>query len=285
MKKPRRAGFSGCLKNLSKCLSGQPDCEPQNKDDIARFLLKARNKALLDSEALSMMEGVMAVSELRARDIMIPRAQMVAIRRDDRLQDIIPVMVESAHSRFPVTGDDRGAVTGILLAKDLLSHVAEQDSPHFNMRDLLRPAVFIPESKRLNVLLKEFKASRNHMAVVIDEYGAASGLVTIEDVLEQIVGEIEDEHDFDEGATILKRSATEFTLKALTPLEDFNEYFNTCLQASDCDTIGGYVSKMLGRLPKDGEELKIDHLRFQVLRADSRKIQLLNLYIDEKTKS
>jgi len=284
MKKPRPSGFRSWLKNIGKRLSGQQDCEPQSKDDIARFLVKARNKSLLDSEALSMMEGVMAVSELRARDIMIPRAQMIAIRRDDHLQDIIPIMVESAHSRFPVTGDDRGAVTGILLAKDLLSHVAEQDSPLFNMRDLLRPAVFIPESKRLNVLLKEFKASRNHMAVVIDEYGAASGLVTIEDVLEQIVGEIEDEHDFDEGATILQRSATEFTLKALTPLEDFNEYFNTCLQARDCDTIGGYVSKMLGHLPKDGEELKTDHLRFQVLRADSRKIQLLNLYIDEKTK-
>ena len=223
-----------------------------------------------------MMEGVLQVAELRVRDIMIPRAQMVVVGRNNPLDKVLSVAIESAHSRFPVTGDDRSEVVGILLAKDLLNYCGEKGR-YFNIRDVLRAAVFVPESKRLNVLLQEFRASRNHMAIVVDEYGAASGLVTIEDVLEQIVGEIEDEYDFDEGASILKRSEYEFTAKAHTAIDDFNEYFGSEFEDEDLDTIGGLVTQALGHLPKRGEKVTIDRFQFQILRADSRKIHLLSI--------
>lgn len=250
--------------------------EPENRDQLIQLLRDAKSRALLDTDALSMMEGVLQVSELRVRDIMIPRAHMVVIERDAPLEEILPIVIESAHSRFPVIGDDKGEVEGILLAKDLLTYFGEQKR-RFDIRDVLRAAVFVPASKRLNVLLNEFRASRSHMAIVVDEYGTADGLVTIEDVLEQIVGEIEDEHDFDEGTTILKRSDTEYTAKAVTSIDEFNDYFDSQFPDEEFDTIAGLVTQSLGHLPKRGEVAEIDRFRFEVLRADSRRIHLLNI--------
>lgn len=272
---------TGWLRRSAQRIGFKTSCEPEDREELHQLLKSARERALIDIEALSMIEGVMSVAELRARDIMIPRAQMVCIERDDTLDRILPVVVESAHSRFPVIGDDRGTVVGILLAKDLLSYVSQSSAQRFNMRDVLRSAVFVPESKRLNVLLKEFQSSRNHMAVVVDEYGAASGLVTIEDVLEQIVGEIEDEHDFDEGAFILKRSNTEYTAKALTTIEEFNDYFAVDFDDVEVDTIGGLVTQAIGHLPKRGESIRIGKFVFDVMRADSRKIRLLSIKVDD----
>ncbi len=263
-------------RRLGRLLASLAPVEPESREELIRILQQARRRHLMDGEALSMMEGVLQVSDLRVRDIMIPRARMVVVERDKPLDDILPVIIESAHSRFPVIGDDRSEVVGILLAKDLLQFCGS-DARRFNMRDVLRSAVFVPESKRLNVLLKEFRRSRNHMAIVVDEYGAACGLITIEDVLEQIVGEIEDEYDFDEGAYILKRGEGRYTAKAHTTIEEFNEFFGTDLPADGYDTIGGLVVNRLGHLPKRGESVEIDGFRFTVVRADSRKIRLLNI--------
>ncbi|HYN77998.1 MAG TPA: transporter associated domain-containing protein [Lamprocystis sp. (in: g-proteobacteria)] len=251
--------------------------EPQNREQLIELLKDAKQRALLDTDALSMIEGVLQVSELRVRDIMIPRAEMVFVRRDDSLERILEIAVKSAHSRFPVTGDDKGEVVGVMLAKDLLTFCSESGQRPFNIRDLLRPTVFVPESKRLNVLLKEFRASRNHMAIVVDEYGTAAGLVTIEDVLEQIVGEIEDEHDYDEGAEIFRRGKNEYSAKARTPIEDFNGYFGSDLTADEFDTIGGLVLNAMGHLPKRGESVEVGPFRFTVMRADSRRLHLLSV--------
>lgn len=251
--------------------------EPQDKDQIVEILQGAEGRGLLARDALSMLEGVLQVSDLRAADIMIPRAAMVTVRRDDPLERILAIAIESSHSRFPVTSEDRGEVVGLLLAKDLLTYCQQNQTQSFNLRDHLRSAIFVPESKRLNVLLREFRSSRNHMAIVVDEYGSAAGLVTIEDVLEQIVGEIEDEHDFDEGAFIFKRGANEYTVKALTTIEDFNDYFGSQFADGDCDTIGGLVIHALGHLPLRGEQVTIDNFLFTVLRADSRRVHLLTV--------
>ncbi len=251
--------------------------EPQNREQLIQLLKDAKSRALLDTDALSMIEGVLQVSELRVRDIMVPRAEMVYVRREDSLERVLEIAVKSAHSRFPVIGDDKGEVVGVMLAKDLLTFCVESGRRPFNIRDLLRPTVFVPESKRLNVLLKEFRASRNHMAVVVDEYGNAAGLVTIEDVLEQIVGEIEDEHDYDEGAEIFRRGKNEYSAKARTPIEDFNAYFRTDLSDAEFDTIGGLVVNALGHLPKRGEAVEIAPFRFTVMRADSRRVYLLSI--------
>lgn len=251
--------------------------EPKTKEQLAELLQQAECRGLLDREALGMMEAVLQVADLRVGDIMIPRAEMVHIRRDDPLESILTTAVESAHSRFPVTGDDKGEVVGILLAKDLLSYCSETNRRSFNIRDHLRPAVFVPESKRLNVLLKEFRASRNHMAIVVDEYGSAAGLVTIEDVLEQIVGDIEDEHDFDEGAFIYKRGKGDYTVKARTAIDEFNEYFGSSLEGGDLDTVGGLVVHAFAHLPKRGERVDIDGFRFTIMRADSRRVHLLTV--------
>ena len=268
--------FSSLRRFLSRVLKPLLQAEPENREQLVQILKQARSRHLMDGEALSMMEAVLQVSELRVRDIMIPRARMVVVERDKSVEDLMPVIIESAHSRFPVIDDDRSEVVGILLAKDLLQYCG-QDSPTFNMRDVLRSAVFVPESKRLNVLLKEFRLSRNHMAIVIDEYGGAAGLITIEDVLEQIVGEIEDEYDFDEGAYILKRGKDLYTAKAHTTIEDFNEFFGTEFDDDDYDTIGGMVVNALGHLPQRGEIAEIGGFRFTVVRADSRKVRLLNI--------
>jgi magnesium and cobalt transporter len=250
---------------------------PSTKEQLAELLQQAEGQGLLDREALGMMEAVLQVADLRVGDIMIPRAEMVHVRRDDPLERILATAVESAHSRFPVTGDDKGEVVGILLAKDLLSYCSDSNRRSFNIRDHVRPAVFVPESKRLNVLLKEFRASRNHMAIVVDEYGSAAGLVTIEDVLEQIVGDIEDEHDFDEGAFIYKRGKGEYTVKARTSIEEFNEYFDSDLDGGDLDTVGGLVVQAFAHLPKRGERVEIGGFRFTILRADSRRVHLLTV--------
>jgi len=254
--------------------------ELKERRQIVELLKQARKKGLIGSDAQSMMEGVLQVSELRVRDIMIPRAQMVVIPRDSALDEILPRVIESAHSRFPVIADDPGEVVGLMLAKDLLAYCnGEEAKRRFDIRDVLRAAVFVPGSKRLNVMLKEFRSSRNHMAIVVDEYGTAAGLVTIEDVLEQIVGEIADEHDFDEGAVILKHTEREYTVKAHTEIEDFNEYFGARFEDEDFDTVGGLVTHALGHLPKRGETVDVDGFRFEILRADSRRIHLLKVVL------
>ncbi len=261
------------LERIGQALSG----EPRDRGELIELLRDARTRELMDSDSLLMIEGVLQVGEERVRDIMIPRSQMVVVERDASLQDILPVVVESAHSRFPVIGDSRDEVLGILLAKDLLSYFINNRNGPFNIGDVLRPVVFIPESKRLNVLLKEFRASRNHMAVVVDEYGGVAGLVTIEDVLEQIVGEIADEHDIEEDTFIVIQSEGEFLVKALTPISDFNEYFSTQFSDEEFDTLGGLVMNGFGRMPRRGETLTMEGLRFKVVRADMRRIHLLQV--------
>jgi len=272
-----RSSSGSANKNWLDRLTEFFDDEPEDIQDIVEILQNARDRSLLDADALAMMEGVLGVSDLQVRDIMVPRAQMTIVNRDDALSDILPVIIKSAHSRFPAMGGERGEVQGILLAKDLLQFCISSDG--FDLRDVIRSAVFVPESKRLNVLLKEFKANRNHMAIVVDEYGAASGLVTIEDVLEQIVGEIEDEHDFDEGKTIMSHNDHEFTVKALTEIEEFNEFFGSELDESDFATIGGFVVNAFGHVPKRNEVIDIGKFRFTVMRADSRKVHLFKVLL------
>ena len=257
---------------------------PENRTQLIALLREAREHELLDTDALAMMEGVLQVSELRVRDIMIPRAQMVVVARNDSIKKFLPQVIESAHSRFPVIGDDRGEVVGIILAKDLLAYTGKKQRKRFDIRELLRPAVFVPESKRLNVLLKEFRTSRNHMAIVVDEYGTAAGLVTIEDVLEQIVGEIDDEHDFDEDAPIRKRGEHDYTAKAHTTIEEFNAYFGTDFADDEFDTLSGLVIHALGHLPQRGERIDIGRFCFKVLRSDSRRVHLLSIRFRQEAK-
>ena len=247
--------------------------EPEDREQLIELLQRSYERNLLDADALAMIEGVMQVSEMQARDIMIPRAQMDVIDIGDAPEKFIPWVIETGHSRFPVIGENKDDVIGILLAKDLLSYYAGED---FSVRDRLRPAVFIPESKRLNVLLKDFRSNRNHIAIVVDEYGGVAGLVTIEDVLEQIVGEIEDEFDFDETeANIILDRSGQFRVKAQTEIEDFNRTFGTSFSDEDFDTVGGLVLDHLGRLPKRGEQFSIGDLNIKVVRADSRRLHAL----------
>ena len=247
--------------------------EPEDRDQLVELLHGAFERRLLDAEALSMIEGVLQVSETQVRDVMIPRSQMDMLDVAESPEKFIPFVIETAHSRFPIFEDNRDNVIGILLAKDLLRFYAEEE---FNVREMLRPAVFVPEAKRLNVLLKEFRANRNHIAIVVDEYGGVSGLVTIEDVIEQIVGDIEDEYDFDEteGNILVDRSGR-YRVKAVTEIPDFNNHFGSTFSNEDHDTVGGLVVGRFGRLPKRGESISIDGYNFQVLRADSRKIHAL----------
>ena len=251
--------------------------EPKDRDQLMELLRDAEQRQLLDPYALVMIEGVLEVSEMQVRDVMIPRAQIVVIEHDKTPEDIVPIVVESAHSRFPVIGDNKDEVIGILLAKDLLNYFAAPVKTDFNLRDVLHPAVFIPESKRLNMLLREFRTSRNHMAIVVDEYGGVAGLVTIEDVLEEIVGEIEDEHDIDDDANIVKVSDARFTVKGITPIEDFNLEVGSGFSDDEFDTVGGLVTNEFGRVPKRGEAVTFGTFQFKVLRADSRRIQLLQV--------
>jgi magnesium and cobalt transporter len=250
---------------------------PADNEQLLELLRSVQKNNLIDADGLAMIEGVLGVDDMQVRDIMIPRTQVVMLERDASQDVLLRTIVQCGHSRFPVIGDGRDEVIGILLAKDLLLYAYERVDGRLNVRDILRPAIFVPESKRLNVLLKEFRSSRNHMAIVVDEYGGVAGMVTIEDVLEQIVGEIEDEHDVEEEDTIRKHSEMHYTVKALTPVEDFNEYFDMALPDDEFDTIGGLVVHQIGHLPRRGERVVIGNLLFKVLRADSRRVHMLQL--------
>ena len=244
--------------------------DPETREDLIALLHLGLERNLLDADALTMMEGVLGVADMQVRDVMVPRAQMDVIDISEEPEQFIPLVIKTAHSRFPVVDDNRDNVIGILLAKDLLRFYAGEE---FNVRDMLRPAIFVPESKRLNVLLREFRANRNHIAIVVDEYGGVAGLVTIEDVLEQIVGEIEDEYDFDETEdNIVPDRLGKFRVKAATELEDFNKALGSDFSSEDFDTVGGLLVSHFGRLPKRGERISFDGLTFQVLRADSRRL-------------
>lgn len=259
----------GFLERLSSLLLR----EPEDREQLMHLLHAAFERNLLDSDALTIIEGALAASDTSVRDVMVPRAQMDVVDVGDSLDEIVAYVIRTAHSRFPVIDGSRDNVIGILLAKDLLRIHTEED---FNLRDWLRPAVFIPESKRLNVLLREFRVSRNHMAVVVDEYGGVCGVVTIEDVLEQIVGDIEDEYDFDEADDNIQfDQAGRYRVKAQTEIEDFNAAFGTHFSDEECDTVGGLILHQLERVPKRNEMVDIDGVRFQVLRADSRRLYTL----------
>jgi magnesium and cobalt transporter len=252
--------------------------EPRTKEDLQDVLKVAAENELIDRDAYTIIEGAMQVADLHARDIMIPRAQMEVVKEDATLAELLPQIIESAHSRYPVVGDNNDQVLGILLAKDLLSRLLAEEQDYFSVTELMRPCFVVPESKRLNVLLKEFRQNRNHMAIVIDEYGGVAGLVTIEDVLEEIVGEIEDETDTDEEDDFIRRiTDTEFFIQALTPIEDFNDYFGTELSDEEFDTIGGLVIQAFGHMPARNETTSFEGFRFKVIHADQRKIQSLRV--------
>ncbi|WP_193747559.1 HlyC/CorC family transporter [Cellvibrio sp. OA-2007] len=254
--------------------------EPKSRDELLEIIKDAADNQLLDQEALSIIEGALDVSSLQAREIMVPRSHIVAIRLDDTPQEYLPQLIESGHSRFPVIGENIDDIKGILLAKDLLP-LALKGTDNFNLETILRPATIIPESKRVNVLLREFRENRYHMALVMDEYGGITGLLTIEDILEEIVGEIEDETDEQEEATdFIKRvSENDYIIKALTPIEDFNDFFNKELSDEDFDTIGGILMQEFGHLPKRNEVVQMDNMQFRVLYADNRQIHLLRLTV------
>jgi magnesium and cobalt transporter len=272
MSEQPHGGTGRWLKRITQSMSGEPR-------DLAEFiedLRQASERGLFDGDALVMLEGVLAVADMQVRDIMVPRSQMVFVERDESPERLIALVVESGHSRFPVIGEDRDQILGILLAKDLLRLQAAGEEP-FEIREYMRAVVFVPESKRLNVLLKEFRRSHNHIAMVVDEYGGVCGLVTIEDVIEQIVGEIDDEHDVEDDQTIRKDGAREFTVHALTPIADFNAFFGTDFADEEFDTISGLLMQEFGRLPRRGETIKVGGLIFRIVRADRRRIDLLRV--------
>ena len=250
---------------------------PKKKTDLLKILKNAVINGLIDNESLKMIEGVFKVSEVQVREIMIPRPHMIVIDISDLIGDIIKKVTSSGHSRFPVIDDNRDEIIGVLLAKDLIKRSMKDDNEDFDLYELLRPAVFVPESKRLNILLNEFKSSRNHIAIVIDENGGVSGLVTIEDVLEEIVGEIDDEHDKKTESRILAQSHEKYIVEALTTLEEFNNYFLVNFEDDDIDTIGGYLINQFERVPQKGETIQIKNLLFKILSVDSRKISRIQI--------
>ena len=263
--------YLNILKILKKILMR----EPSSREMLIEVLRNAENKNLLDADALLMIEGALHVSEIHVKDIMIPRVQMIIIKNDTKQEEILSSVVESGHSRFPVIGDTNDEIVGILLAKDLLNYYANQEK-EFDIKDIMRPAVFIPESKRLNVLLREFRMSRNHMAIVIDEYSGVAGLVTIEDVIEEIIGEIEDEHDYEDDETNIKiHDNNRYTINALTTIDEFNNFFKTKLPDVEYETVGGFVISTFGYLPKRGETIISEGFNIKVLRADKRRVNLL----------
>lgn len=264
------------LERLSSAISG----DPTTRDDLVELLRDAQADGLIAADTLKMMEGAIAVSDMTVGDVMVSRAQMVALSADTKFLDLMKQVVESGHSRFPVHGDDKDEILGILLAKDLLRGVVADNGPG-SIRELLRPAVLIPESKKLNLLLREFRQSRNHMAIVIDEYGGVAGLVTIEDVLEEIVGEIDDEHDDaeDPNALIAAQADGHFAVDALTPIADFNDCFGADFDDDEYDTIGGLVTAAIGHLPEAGEELKLGRFAFRIARADARRLHALHVSV------
>ena len=270
MGKDQPASGSAWFKQVKKLFSRAP----VDRQDLIEILRESENRNLLDHDVLIMIEGALYVSDLRVSDVMVPKIQMTAIQYNASLVDIIRTVVDSGHSRFPVIGEDTNQILGILLAKDLLSYYANPDNRGSDLKDIMRPAVFIPESKRLNVLLRDFRVKHNHMAIVVDEYGV-TGLITIEDVLEEIVGEIEDETDIDEEVNITPHGKNRYTVKAITPIDEFNEAFNTGLSTEEYDTIGGLIIEACGHLPKRGETLDFAGFNVKVLKSDKRRIQLL----------
>ncbi|MCG8516538.1 MAG: CBS domain-containing protein [Pseudomonadales bacterium] len=269
----RSQGNKSWLERISQAFSS----EPESAEDILEILRDAESQDIIDTDAMSIIEGAMQVIDMRVEEIMIPRSQMVTVKAAQDPKHFLPAIIDSAHSRFPVIGDNQDDVIGVLLAKDLLPLALNNELNWNRIREILRPPTFVPESKRLNQLLKEFKETRNHMAIVVDEYGGTAGLITIEDVLEQIVGEIEDEHDFDEETHIKARGNGTFAVKAVTPIEDFNEFFKTELDEQEFDTIGGVVLKEFGHLPRRGETISFGGLTFTIANADNRVIRLLQV--------
>ncbi|MBV2204522.1 HlyC/CorC family transporter [Stutzerimonas degradans] len=251
--------------------------EPKTRQDLLDILREAHQNKLLDNEALAIVEGAIQVADLQVRDIMVPRSQVISIRADQSPRDFLPAVISAAHSRYPVVGESLDEIIGVLLAKDLLPLILREEQHDFDIKELLRPATFVPESKRLNVLLREFRANHNHMAIVIDEYGGVAGLVTIEDVLEQIVGDIEDEHDVEEDSYIRPLPSGDFLVKALTPIDSFNEFFGSEFPDDEFDTVAGLVMSTFGHLPKRNEITEIDGFRIRVLNADSRRVHMLRV--------
>ena len=268
---PGRLG--GLLRRLLRRFAGPVE----DREQLLRELRGAFERDIVDTDALRMLEGVVGVADIQVRDIMVPRAQMVAVDRDDPVESLLPVIVESGHSRFPVMDADRDDIVGILLAKDVLRVVATGKQDDFDIRECMRPAVVVPESKRVNVLLKEFRRNRNHMAIVVDEYGGVARLVTIEDAIEQIVGDIDDEFDVEDEQNIRKEGERQFTVRGATPIGEFNEYFGVDWSDEEFDTVAGIVMKHLGHLPRRGETLALGELELRVMRADRRRLDALRV--------
>ena len=273
------ADNSGSTKGLRERIREFFVSEPENQKQLIGLLKKAQTRQLIGAEELFMIEGVLQVSDMQVRDIMIPRGQMIVLEHEDSIVEIIEKITDSGHSRFPVIDDDKDDVVGILLAKDLLN-LSEENRAQFEFNDYIRAASFIPESKRLNVLLKEFRQNRSHMAMVVDEYGGVSGLVTIEDVLEQIVGKIDDEHDDDDEIDIQHHGSNRYSVRALTTLQDFNDYFKSDFSSDEIETIGGYLLGQIGHVPERGEVVTLQNLTFKVLSADSRHVRLYQVIDD-----
>lgn len=265
-------------KNFIERISALLSREPQTREELMKILHDAEDREVISNDMLGMIERIIQVADMQTREVMVPKAQMVVIAEEATLEDILPIVIESGHSRFPVMDKSGNHILGILLAKDLLKFCFIKDKTHFNLKNLIRPAIFTPQSKRLDILLREFRINRNHIAVVLDEYSHLEGIVTIEDVLEQIVGEIEDEYDIDEQESqIKKHNSTTFVVKANTVIEEFNDYFKTNFRDDEFDTIGGLVLQAFGHLPKRGESVKFGDFRFKVLNADNRRIYLLEV--------
>ncbi|RDI40193.1 HlyC/CorC family transporter [Aquicella lusitana] len=282
---PDRETYSTKSRTWLERLSALLAHEPKDKEELMEVLRHAEDRHLLSGEMLGMMERIIQVSEMQVREVMVPKAQMVAVQKNSPLTDILPMVIESGHSRFPVFDPAGKDVIGMLLAKDLLKYCFQKNIDQFKMTDMIRPAIFTPQSKRLDILLREFRVNRNHIAIVLDEYGHVAGLVTIEDVLEQIVGEIEDEYDIDEEDGHIKKLDEEtYIVKASTLIEEFNEYFRAEFSNEEFDTIGGIVLQGFGHLPKRGENLKLDRFRFKVLHSDHRRIYLLEVKVVKSRK-
>ena len=273
MTKSKGSTTGGWRGQLTRTLAGRL----RERSQLIELLREAHKRELLDDDAMTMIEGALTMAELQARDIMIARAEMVCIRRDDALASILPAVIESGHSRFPVVDGDRDDVVGILLAKDLLRAAAGSTRGKFDMREYLRPVVFVPEAKRLNVLLKEFRGNRNHMAIVVDEYGGVAGLITIEDIIEQIIGDIDDEFDVEDDQNIRLESPGQHIVRGTTPIAEFNAHFGTQLADDEFDTIAGLVMQQFGRVPRRGESVTLDEFAFHVLRMDRRRIETLRV--------
>ena len=271
----------GWLDSITQAFRG----EPRNKEELSEVISDAEQRELIDPQTKEMIEGVMAVSEMRVRDIMIPRAQMTTLDIEQKAEEFLPLILESAHSRYPVISEDKDHIEGILLAKDLLQFAFNKDK-EFLLKDVVREAIIVPESKRVDVLLKEFRQQRYHMAIVVDEYGGVSGLVTIEDILELIVGEIEDEFDTEIGETddIRPLNKSTYSVKALTPVEDFNEFFETALNEEESDTIGGVVLRAFGHMPETEDEVEIEGIQFRVTHSDKRRIVQLKVTLPDSEK-